>query len=77
MPESAYARRPLSICQIAATLNAEGAPAKRGGRWHPTTIARVLGRGASLLLPGRAVCLPLGPGTVDAVACRESAKGKR
>jgi len=31
-----------SIRAIAATLNAEGVPAKRGGRWHPTTVARVL-----------------------------------
>ena len=35
-----------SIREITATLNAEGVPAKRGGRWHPTTVARVL-RGAS------------------------------
>jgi hypothetical protein len=34
----------LSIRAIAAALNAEGVPAKRGGQWHPTTVARVLGR---------------------------------
>jgi hypothetical protein len=37
----------LSIRQIAETLNAVGVPAKRGGRWHPTTVARVLGRTAA------------------------------
>ena len=29
---------------IAATLNAEGVPTKRGGRWQPSTVMRVLGR---------------------------------
>ena len=33
-----------SIRAIAATLNAEQVPAKRGGPWHPTTVARVLRR---------------------------------
>lgn len=33
-----------SIRKIAATLNAEGLPAKRGGTWHPQTVARVLAR---------------------------------
>lgn len=33
----------LSIRAIAARLNADGVPA-RGGRWHPTTVARVLAR---------------------------------
>jgi DNA invertase Pin-like site-specific DNA recombinase len=33
-----------SIRAIADQLNAEQIPAKRGGRWHPTTVARVLGR---------------------------------
>ena len=33
-----------SLRQIGACLQAEGHPAKRGGRWHPTTVARVLGR---------------------------------
>jgi hypothetical protein len=36
----------LSIRAIAAALNAEGVPAKRGGKWHPTTVARVLERAA-------------------------------
>jgi hypothetical protein len=31
-----------SIRAITATLNAEGVPAKRGGQWHPATVARVL-----------------------------------
>jgi DNA invertase Pin-like site-specific DNA recombinase len=33
----------LSIRAIAERMNVEGAPA-RGGRWHPTTIARILKR---------------------------------
>jgi DNA invertase Pin-like site-specific DNA recombinase len=33
-----------SLRVIAATLEAEGRPPKRGTRWHPTTIARVLDR---------------------------------
>jgi DNA invertase Pin-like site-specific DNA recombinase len=32
-----------SIRAIADQLNAEQIPAKRGGKWHPTTVARVLG----------------------------------
>jgi DNA invertase Pin-like site-specific DNA recombinase len=36
-------RAGLSLRAIAAALEAEGIPAKRGGRWHPTTVARVLG----------------------------------
>jgi IS30 family transposase len=34
----------LSIRKIADQLNAEQVPAKRGGPWHPTTVARVLRR---------------------------------
>jgi DNA invertase Pin-like site-specific DNA recombinase len=33
-----------SIRAIADRLNAEQVPAKRGGHWHPTTVARVLRR---------------------------------
>jgi DNA invertase Pin-like site-specific DNA recombinase len=33
-----------SIRAICAALNAEGIPSKRGGKWHPQTVARVLGR---------------------------------
>jgi DNA invertase Pin-like site-specific DNA recombinase len=33
-----------SIRAIADRLNAEQVPAKRGGRWHPTTVAGVLQR---------------------------------
>ncbi len=33
-----------SIREIAATLNEEGRRTKRGTRWHPTTVARVLAR---------------------------------
>jgi DNA invertase Pin-like site-specific DNA recombinase len=29
---------------VAATLNAEGLPPKRGGQWYPQTVSRVLGR---------------------------------
>ena len=41
----ALRRRGMTIRGIAAELNAHGVPA-RGGRWHPTTVARVLRRGA-------------------------------
>jgi DNA invertase Pin-like site-specific DNA recombinase len=34
----------LSIRKIADQLNAEQVPAKRGGPWHPTIVARVLRR---------------------------------
>ena len=37
-------RAGLSIRKIADQLNAEQVPAKRGGTWHPTTVARVLRR---------------------------------
>ena len=33
-----------SLRAIVATLEAEGRPPKRGGRWHPQTVARVLER---------------------------------
>jgi DNA invertase Pin-like site-specific DNA recombinase len=36
-----------SLRSIAATLEAEGRPPKRGGRWHPQTVARVLDRARS------------------------------
>lgn len=32
----------LSIRAICNRANAEGLPSKRGGKWHPTTVARVL-----------------------------------
>jgi hypothetical protein len=35
----------LSIARIAAILNAEGSTC-RGGRWHATTLSRVLRRAA-------------------------------
>jgi len=35
----------LSVRAIASTLTAEGAQTKRGGRWHPTQVQRVLARG--------------------------------
>ena len=31
-----------SYRDVAAVLNADGVPAKRGGRWQPTTVARML-----------------------------------
>lgn len=34
----------VSVRQISDRLNAVGTPAKRGGRWHPMTVARALGR---------------------------------
>jgi hypothetical protein len=33
-----------SYQRIAATLNAEHRPAKRGGQWHAQTVARVVAR---------------------------------
>lgn len=33
-----------SVRSIAETLEREGFPTKRGARWHPTTVARVLRR---------------------------------
>ncbi len=33
-----------TLVQVAATLAAEGHATKRGGRWHPTTIQRILRR---------------------------------
>ena len=32
----------LSLRDIAAGLNDTGVPSKRGGSWHPQTVARVL-----------------------------------
>lgn len=32
----------LGVRGIAARLNDQGVPSKRGGRWHPTTVARAL-----------------------------------
>ncbi|WP_234444726.1 recombinase family protein, partial [Streptomyces sp. NRRL F-525] len=32
----------LGVRAIAARANAEGLRSKRGGRWHPTTVARLL-----------------------------------
>lgn len=29
---------------IANRLNADGVPTKRGGRWHPSTVAYIVGR---------------------------------
>jgi DNA invertase Pin-like site-specific DNA recombinase len=34
----------MSYPEIAATLNGEGVPAKRGGRWHAMTVSRALSR---------------------------------
>lgn len=36
----------LSLPKIIQTLNAEGLRPKRGGSWHPTTVARILQREA-------------------------------
>ena len=32
----------ISIRAITERLNEQGIPSKRGGRWHPTTVARLL-----------------------------------
>lgn len=37
-------RQGLLIKEIIATLEAEGRPTKRGARWHPTTVHRLLQR---------------------------------
>jgi len=37
----------LYVREIAAVLQAEGRPTKRGGRWHVTTIQRILARSPS------------------------------
>ncbi len=34
----------LSFRAIAERLNSDGVPSKRGGKWHPTTVVRVLNR---------------------------------
>jgi DNA invertase Pin-like site-specific DNA recombinase len=41
-----WAGNGLSRRAIAARLNAEGVPTKRGGRWHPTTVSRALSEAA-------------------------------
>jgi Recombinase len=53
MAEQATVRRILelhglgeSLRGIIAALEAEGRPAKQGGRWHPKTVAAVLARAA-------------------------------
>ena len=33
-----------TIPEIIAALEAEGRATKRGGRWHPTTVQRILRR---------------------------------
>ena len=33
-----------SYGRIAAALNADGTPTKRGGRWHPATVRKVVQR---------------------------------
>jgi DNA invertase Pin-like site-specific DNA recombinase len=50
-PETATIRRllelqqqGLSVREIAAAVDAEGLQTKRGGRWHPTTVHRILQR---------------------------------
>lgn len=40
-----------SLREIADTLHVEGRPAKRGGRWHPKTVASVLKRTAEIEIP--------------------------
>jgi DNA invertase Pin-like site-specific DNA recombinase len=40
----AMAAEGVSYRAIAATLNDEGIPTKRGSTWHPTTVARVIQR---------------------------------
>jgi hypothetical protein len=37
-------RRGTSLRSIAATLNADAVPTKRGGRWHASTVKGVVDR---------------------------------
>lgn len=37
-----WKREGASIREIVDRLNSEGIPSKRGGKWHPTTVARIL-----------------------------------
>jgi DNA invertase Pin-like site-specific DNA recombinase len=37
----------MSLREIAAQLNTDGLPSKRGGAWSPVTVSRVLARGSS------------------------------
>lgn len=37
----------MNVRDIAAALNARGIPASRGGRWHPTSVQRLLARGGA------------------------------
>jgi hypothetical protein len=41
-----WAGNGLSRRAIAARLNAEGTPTKRGGLWHPTTVSRAVSEAA-------------------------------
>ncbi|MGW0631286.1 recombinase family protein [Streptomyces sp. NPDC002758] len=38
----AWQEKGISIRGICDRLNSAGIPSKRGGRWHPTTVARLL-----------------------------------
>ncbi|MEU8902216.1 recombinase family protein [Streptomyces mirabilis] len=59
----------LGVRGIAARLNEKGIPSKRGGRWHPTTVARALDPAARAAAREQS--------TRDAARRREEAKRTR
>ncbi len=69
--EGGIGQGPLSVRQIATYLNNCGYPAKRGGRWHPSAVAKVL---SNPLYTGRLIWgrnrgeLGEGPARIDTVA---------
>ncbi len=42
----------LSVRKIASQLEAEGRPTKNGGRWHATTVQRIVARGRATAADG-------------------------
>lgn len=51
----AMRERKISLREIAARLNADGIPTKRGGAWHSTTVGRILNPAARAADAERAV----------------------
>ena len=46
----------MSIRAVASALEEEGRPTKSGGRWHPTTVQRILARERGRSSDGRQDC---------------------
>jgi hypothetical protein len=44
MPQADDFGKGLSVRTIAERMTEEGRPTKSGGRWHPTTVQRILAR---------------------------------